>query len=286
MVITIASGRQAVDASVRRQDPNNMDRLETQETRRGVLWFVVLTLSFTMVLHLCIPIFGLPFSLSSAQPSTLLYLAGLAMPSLVALALTRNGRRIAFICSILRPGGSILIYLAAAFAQLAIVCFAWQLAIISDAQLTSSFQPGSGFLFLAIGQVLVILGEEPGWRGFLLPRLLSMSSPRVATIAIALVWGVWHVPMFFVAGSLQAGASLLLFASSIFAWSMVHTALYLASRPSIVPNLIFHGTANVVLNTGLVPAELEPYLLSAYVIVGLFVWIALPRIEVRMRAAV
>lgn len=39
------------------------------------------------------------------------------------------------------------------------------------------------------------LGEEPGWRGFALPRLLPERSPLVRTLALALFIVVWHLPL-------------------------------------------------------------------------------------------
>ena len=48
----------------------------------------------------------------------------------------------------------------------------------------------------------VIFGgqEEPGWRGFALPRLQSRRSPMVAPLILGLCWGVWHVPLYGLAG--------------------------------------------------------------------------------------
>jgi membrane protease YdiL (CAAX protease family) len=48
----------------------------------------------------------------------------------------------------------------------------------------------------------VIFGgqEEPGWRGFALPRLEQRHSPMLATLILGLAWGVWHVPLYGVAG--------------------------------------------------------------------------------------
>lgn len=39
-------------------------------------------------------------------------------------------------------------------------------------------------------------GEEPGWRGFLLPHLRAQASPPAAIVLLALAWGGWHGVMF------------------------------------------------------------------------------------------
>ena len=38
--------------------------------------------------------------------------------------------------------------------------------------------------------------EEPGWRGFALPRLQHRFTPLAATALLGLAWGVWHVPIY------------------------------------------------------------------------------------------
>src|SRR5581483_11688819 len=43
------------------------------------------------------------------------------------------------------------------------------------------------------------LGEEPGWRGFALPRLQAACPPLLATLVLALVWAGWHLPLWWVA---------------------------------------------------------------------------------------
>jgi len=39
------------------------------------------------------------------------------------------------------------------------------------------------------------LNEEPGWRGFALPRMQRSLSPLAATLILGTAWGVWHFPM-------------------------------------------------------------------------------------------
>jgi len=46
------------------------------------------------------------------------------------------------------------------------------------------------FIFLFIG-----LGEEPGWRGFVLPRLQQRYSELGASLILAPLWAVWHLPL-------------------------------------------------------------------------------------------
>jgi membrane protease YdiL (CAAX protease family) len=42
--------------------------------------------------------------------------------------------------------------------------------------------------------------EEPGWRGYALPRLQARHTPLKATLLLGLAWGVWHVPLYGPAG--------------------------------------------------------------------------------------
>ncbi|MEX5635036.1 CPBP family intramembrane glutamic endopeptidase [Parafrankia sp. FMc2] len=54
---------------------------------------------------------------------------------------------------------------------------------------------GPDLLFGGVVFSVVILGEEIGWRGFLLPRLREVTSPRRAAVITGFLHGLFHVPL-------------------------------------------------------------------------------------------
>ena len=44
------------------------------------------------------------------------------------------------------------------------------------------------------------LTEEPGWRGFALPRLQTVFHPIIASVLLGGIWAAWHVPFFWFPG--------------------------------------------------------------------------------------
>ena len=72
------------------------------------------------------------------------------------------------------------------------------------------------FLVLLLGGPL---GEEFGRRGYALPALQDRMGWRMASLG--LVWGVWHLPLFFIEGTSQAHIPLALFLLSVVAMSVL-----------------------------------------------------------------
>jgi membrane protease YdiL (CAAX protease family) len=59
--------------------------------------------------------------------------------------------------------------------------------------------PSLAVFIAAFGSILLWGGgmEEMGWRGFALPRLQKRYSPLIASLLIAVVWALWHLPLYF-----------------------------------------------------------------------------------------
>ena len=92
----------------------------------------------------------------------------------------------------------------------------------------------------------VILGgfEEVGWRGYLLPRLQERWSALTASVAVGLVWSVWHTPLFLMQGTTQASVSIVWFTVQAVALSIVLTWAYNSTRGSVLLAVLAHGALN------------------------------------------
>jgi membrane protease YdiL (CAAX protease family) len=53
------------------------------------------------------------------------------------------------------------------------------------------------------------LAEEPGWRGFALPRLQERYGPLPGSLILGLLWACWHLPLFLTSFEGHAGSGLL-----------------------------------------------------------------------------
>ena len=62
------------------------------------------------------------------------------------------------------------------------------------------------FIQLVVFTLSFSLGEELGWRGYLLPQLLSMGRRR-ALVLVGLVWVAWHMPLIFLTPLYHASGS-------------------------------------------------------------------------------
>ena len=89
------------------------------------------------------------------------------------------------------------------------------------------------------------LGEEIGWRGFALPALLRRFSPLVASVLVAAMWTLWHLPLFWLQGAAQKGSSILLFAAVVLASSFAFTWVYRGTGGSLLSVILLHTGINV-----------------------------------------
>jgi membrane protease YdiL (CAAX protease family) len=89
------------------------------------------------------------------------------------------------------------------------------------------------------------LGEELGWRGYLLPRMLQRMRPASAALVVGSIWMLWHLPAFFASGLPQSGMALPVFVIAGIALSVFVTWLFVNANQSILIAGVFpHAIAN------------------------------------------
>jgi len=90
--------------------------------------------------------------------------------------------------------------------------------------------------------VMLFLGpiEEFGWRGVAQPLLQRHMAPIWAGALIGAIWGVWHLPAFFLSGTVFGGWSFLPFFIGNVVLAVLVTPLFNASQGSILLPMLFH----------------------------------------------
>jgi len=112
----------------------------------------------------------------------------------------------------------------------------------------------------------LVIGEEIGWRGFLLNGLLRRHSPLFATLIVAIVWAFWHSPLYFIPGMPSYGQPFWAFALWVVPVSFLLTWLWLGTR-SVWLATFMHGSSNI--GASLVFPHSEPAPLFVYSAIGL-----------------
>ena len=135
---------------------------------------------------------------------------------------------------------------------------AWKGTLWSDPFPFSSFQTLLAALALAAIKGPV---EEFGWRGLALPLLQRKFAPIRAGLILGFIWGFWHLPAFLLSGTQQSEWSFTAFFAGCIALSVIVTALFNASRGSILLSAFFHfNLMNPVF------PDAQPY--DTYILIG------------------
>ena len=107
----------------------------------------------------------------------------------------------------------------------------------------------SSWLQIAFISAAYYVTEELGWRGFMLPRLLSMHTWIKSSLLIGIIWSIWHYPIWITStwattGSL-AEVSLMVIASTVFGTGLcvMLTWIFKNTRGSILLAMLLHGSS-------------------------------------------
>ncbi len=217
-----------------------------------LLWFFVLTFGITW--GLAVILFAFPDfvrrvtgEMSAANPLFILAVWGPNLAAVIVTAAISGGAGVlALLQRVIRFRVGVIWYVLALF----LVPAAGVLIRLASGQtFVLTTLPGLG-MAATLGVLLVTgtLGEEVGWRGFALPRLLARFSPIAASLLLGAVWGIWHLPSFFVSGLPQAGLQIPVFLLGALSLSVIATWIVIHARGSVFLSMLLHFSVNFTLN--------------------------------------
>jgi uncharacterized protein len=96
-------------------------------------------------------------------------------------------------------------------------------------------------LFLIGG---LLNGEEIGWRGFALPRLLAKHSALTASLTLGVLWALFHLPLFFTRGDSLASTPPLSFLIRMIDAAILFTWVFNNTRGSLLLAYLMHAASN------------------------------------------
>ena len=134
-------------------------------------------------------------------------------------------------------------YGVALFLPVALGLSAFGLNLLLGAPMPAAAQlpPWAAILSVLLVQLILIqVGEELGWRGFALPRLLEGRSALAASLILGLLWLGWHLP------SYATGAIASILIPLPFITAFLYTWLYQHTNGSVLIAILFHSLLNTV----------------------------------------
>ena len=96
-------------------------------------------------------------------------------------------------------------------------------------------------IIVIIASIIGCIGEEIGWRGFMLPSFHKKHSLLVSAIFTGLLWGAWHF------GKIQMSGIIgyLLFIFMIMEFTILMSWLFYKTNKSLIPMILFHLGINI-----------------------------------------
>ncbi|MEQ9364641.1 MAG: CPBP family intramembrane glutamic endopeptidase [Leptospirales bacterium] len=243
--------------------------------------FFVLTLAISapfFLLAAAVPAFGRPES-----PGALaVWLGMIWSPNLAAACLAWRGCEAGLAAFVRRRFhlGFTAPVVGMALAPFLVFIVCW--CVVQFFALTPSAPSGES-VALPTWQILTILpalhfimgplGEEAGWRGYLLPRLIETTTPARAAFVVGCAWAVWHLPLWLLEGAPQRMIPIPVFCAHVLCYSIWMTWLHTRSSGSIVPAIVFHwavnyGAAVFTIYTGFDAGEVYSFTIPGYVLLA------------------
>lgn len=121
------------------------------------------------------------------------------------------------------------------------------------------------------------VSEELGWRGYAQELLEDRLGPLSGTLLLGVLWAVWHIPLFFIPGTVQyawqpGSAAFWLYLLNYIPQAFLYAWLYRVADRSILAVILLHFNLNLMLSvSGPLPDRVEVARLALTVLTALLV---------------
>ena len=214
--------------------------------KRQVVTYAVLSYALSWAWWVPMAVHGDVARAGQGWPTHLIGLAGPAVAAVITAGWCGGWHEVA---PLLRRCLQWRVPMIAWLAVAAAVLLALLASIVADhpsASLSYSGAPRLGILTVLFVLLLNGFGEELGWRGFMVTRLRTERSLRDTSVIVWLVWGCWHLPLFWIVANFRdfgvagtVGWAVGLFFGSVFlAW------LVGAAQGSVLVVALWHTAYN------------------------------------------
>ena len=142
----------------------------------------------------------------------------------------------------------------------------------------SGYESGAPLIALVVMIPIMLFGgglEETGWRGILQPELEKKYGFTVSTVLVAIIWWMWHLPLFFINGVSQYGADFISFGINVIGLSFALSAIKKLTKSTLLC-ILFHCITNSLHSVYIVGENILGNCTAAFVLIlfsYFFVWI-------------
>ena len=169
--------------------------------------FVALTFAISWAIWLAMVAGSVNIETTAGLALNVIAMAGPSIAALI-LAVTMGGGELQRLLAGFSPGRVSLRWaLVALIVPLGMIAIAIAVSVGAFGAAVPVITVGViGILVVEFVRILFLGGpleEELGWRGFALPRLQAQRSAFSASVVLGAIWGLWHIPLYFVAGTGQ-----------------------------------------------------------------------------------
>lgn len=142
----------------------------------------------------------------------------------------------------------------------------------------SGYESGAPLFAIVFMIPMMLFGgglEETGWRGILQQELENKHGYIPATILVAVIWWLWHLPLFYIAGVAQYGTDYFAFGINVLGLSFALAAVKKITGSTFLC-VLFHCLINSLHGVFIVKESIVGNFVAAGVLIvfsGLLVWI-------------